>query len=117
MPSLIFDQAGLTADLEQAAIDRLGSTATSMRLRRRIGTRRSRAIAPTRRRRGPAGAGTVRYGARAREALDIYAPEGAQAAPVMVFIHCGGWRALSKDEGGFARSPSSAPASSSSRST
>src|SRR5262245_20984852 len=43
--------------------------------------------------------GTTRYGARPREALDIYAPPihepgGARSAPVMVYIHGGGWRAL-----------------------
>jgi arylformamidase len=46
--------------------------------------------------------GTARYGARPREALDIYAPEGARAAPVMVFIPGGGWQHLSKDEAGIA---------------
>jgi arylformamidase len=46
--------------------------------------------------------GTTRYGARPREALDIYAPGGARGAPVMVFIPGGeGWR-LSRNEGGFA---------------
>lgn len=48
--------------------------------------------------------GTARYGTRPRQAIDIYAPAGARRAPVVVFIHGGGWRALSKDEGGFAAS-------------
>jgi arylformamidase len=46
--------------------------------------------------------GTARYGMRAHEALDIYAPEGARGAAIMVFIHGGGWHALSRDESGFA---------------
>lgn len=41
---------------------------------------------------------TERYGSREAETLDIFAPAGARALPVMVFIHGGAWRALgSKD--------------------
>ena len=41
------------------------------------------------------------YGAGPDEILDIY-PASQAAAPVMVFLHGGDWRALSKDDSGFA---------------
>ena len=41
------------------------------------------------------------WGEGADETLDIY-PTQAPNAPVMVFLHGGDWRALSKDDGGFA---------------
>jgi arylformamidase len=46
--------------------------------------------------------GTARYGAGQHQALDIYAPDGARGAPVVVFINGGGWDALSRDAAGFA---------------
>jgi acetyl esterase/lipase len=42
----------------------------------------------------PAQAGVtkdVSYGALEKQALDIYAPDGAKNAPVMVYVHGGGW--------------------------
>lgn len=33
----------------------------------------------------------VSYGADARNVLDVYAPEGAEAAPVLIFVHGGGF--------------------------
>ncbi|MDH7796297.1 MULTISPECIES: alpha/beta hydrolase [unclassified Beijerinckia] len=41
---------------------------------------------------------TERYGDSEVENLDIFAPQGAQDLPVMVFIHGGAWRSLSKDD-------------------
>lgn len=41
------------------------------------------------------------YGAGPDEVLDIY-PASHAAAPVMVFLHGGDWRTLSKDDSGFA---------------
>ena len=43
----------------------------------------------------------VRYGTGADECLDIY-PSAQPNAPVLVFLHGGDWRSLSKDDGGFA---------------
>jgi arylformamidase len=43
----------------------------------------------------------LRYGSGPDEVLDIY-PAPQAAAPVMVFLHGGDWRALSKDDSGFA---------------
>jgi arylformamidase len=43
----------------------------------------------------------LRYGSGPEEILDIY-PASQAAAPVMVFLHGGDWRALSKDDSGFA---------------
>jgi arylformamidase len=47
------------------------------------------------------GPGTARYGTRADQAVDIYAPPGASGAPVAVFIAGGGWHALSRALAGF----------------
>ena len=41
---------------------------------------------------------TERYGTAAAETLDIFAPQTASGAPVMIFIHGGAWRALGKDD-------------------
>lgn len=41
---------------------------------------------------------TERYGDGQAETLDVFAPPGAGGAPVMVFIHGGAWRALTKDD-------------------
>jgi arylformamidase len=43
----------------------------------------------------------LRYGSGPEEILDIY-PASQAAAPAMVFLHGGDWRALSKDDSGFA---------------
>ena len=43
----------------------------------------------------------IAYGEGANETLDIY-PAAQAGAPVMVFMHGGDWRALSKDDSGFA---------------
>lgn len=43
----------------------------------------------------------LRYGDGPDEVLDIY-PAAAPAAPVMVYCHGGDWRALSKEDSGFA---------------
>jgi arylformamidase len=43
----------------------------------------------------------LRYGDQADELLDIY-PAAKTHAPVMVYLHGGDWRALSKDDSGFA---------------
>jgi arylformamidase len=42
-----------------------------------------------------------RYGSGANERLDIY-PATQPSAPVMVYLHGGDWRALSKEDSGFA---------------
>lgn len=42
----------------------------------------------------------TRYGDHADEALDLYRPEN-DAAPVLIFLHGGAWRLLSKDESGY----------------
>lgn len=42
----------------------------------------------------------LRYGERPDEVLDLY--PASPAAPVMVYCHGGDWRALSKDDSGFA---------------
>lgn len=39
-----------------------------------------------------------RYGESDAETLDIFAPAGAKGLPVMVFIHGGAWRALTKSD-------------------
>ena len=44
---------------------------------------------------------SLRYGSGPDDILDIY-PASQPAAPVMVFSHGGDWRALSKDDSGFA---------------
>lgn len=44
---------------------------------------------------------SVAYGKDANERLDIYQAIG-ERVPVMVFLHGGDWRALSKDDSGFA---------------
>lgn len=41
---------------------------------------------------------TERYGESEAETLDIFAPADAKALPVMVFIHGGAWRALSRQD-------------------
>lgn len=41
------------------------------------------------------------YGPTASERLDLYRPR-SRPAPVMVFVHGGAWRQLSKDDSGFA---------------
>jgi arylformamidase len=44
---------------------------------------------------------TISYGQSDAETLDIFSPKGADAStryPVMVFVHGGAWRALSKDD-------------------
>ncbi|MGE7472584.1 alpha/beta hydrolase [Bosea sp. NPDC003192] len=41
---------------------------------------------------------TERYGNGQAETLDIFAPEGAKGLPVMVFIHGGAWRALTRED-------------------
>jgi arylformamidase len=43
----------------------------------------------------------VAYGEGANERLDIY-PAAGESAPVVVFLHGGDWRALSKNDSGFA---------------
>ena len=43
----------------------------------------------------------LRYGDGANEVLDIY-PATQPNAPVMVYLHGGDWRALSKEDSGFA---------------
>lgn len=43
----------------------------------------------------------LHYGPHDDEKLDIY-PASVAAAPVMVFLHGGDWRALSKEDAGFA---------------
>jgi arylformamidase len=43
----------------------------------------------------------LRYGSASEERLDIY-PAAQPGAPVMVFLHGGDWRSLSKEEAGFA---------------
>ena len=43
----------------------------------------------------------LRYGDGANELLDIY-PAAQPNAPVMVYLHGGDWRALSKEDSGFA---------------
>jgi acetyl esterase/lipase len=42
------------------------------------------------------------YGAGPRQKLDVYAPEGATGAPVIVFIYGGSWRSGDKDDYEFA---------------
>lgn len=42
------------------------------------------------------------YGAGPEDRLDLYPVDGAAAAPVLVFFHGGDWRALSKNDSGFA---------------
>jgi len=41
---------------------------------------------------------TEKFGPTEAETLDIFAPQGAKDLPVMVFIHGGAWRALTKDD-------------------
>ena len=43
----------------------------------------------------------LRYGDQADELLDIY-PAGPSNAPVLVYLHGGDWRTLSKEDNGFA---------------
>ena len=43
----------------------------------------------------------IAYGERSNELLDIY-QAAVESAPVMVFLHGGDWRALSKEDSGFA---------------
>jgi len=43
----------------------------------------------------------LRYGDGPTDRLDVY-PAGKPGAPVLVFLHGGDWRALSKDDSGFA---------------
>lgn len=46
----------------------------------------------------PPGARTVGYGPDAKQALDIYPRSGLRNAPVILYIHGGGWRAGDKRE-------------------
>lgn len=46
----------------------------------------------------PAAATDIAYGPHARHRLDLYAPAGASAAPILVFVHGGGF--LKGDKGG-----------------
>lgn len=41
---------------------------------------------------------TERFGPTEVETLDIFAPQGAKDLPVMVFVHGGAWRILTKDD-------------------
>ncbi|ADV67229.1 alpha/beta hydrolase [Deinococcus maricopensis] len=40
----------------------------------------------------------LKYGPDVRNVLDVYAPDNARSAPVMLFIHGGSWTSGSKDE-------------------
>lgn len=40
---------------------------------------------------------TLAYGSDALQALDLWVPEGARAAPLVLFVHGGGWKRGSKD--------------------
>ena len=43
----------------------------------------------------------IAYGPEPLQKLDIFAPDGASGAPVLFYIHGGGWRAGSKDGNSF----------------
>jgi acetyl esterase/lipase len=40
----------------------------------------------------------VAYGPGERQRLDVYSPKGATKAPVLIFVHGGGWYRGGKDE-------------------
>jgi len=40
---------------------------------------------------------TLAYGTDSLQSLDLWVPEGAQAAPLVLFVHGGGWKRGSKD--------------------
>lgn len=42
----------------------------------------------------------VRYGASAKQAIDVYVPPGAQGAPVLVMVHGGAWKIGDKANSG-----------------
>jgi arylformamidase len=67
------------------------------------------------RRGGGAGAGaaaisapapqTMSYGSDPLQALDLWVPEGAKSAPLVLFVHGGGWKRGSKDTAGSRSMP------------
>lgn len=46
---------------------------------------------------GAAAPQTLAYGSDALQALNLWVPEGAKAAPLVLFVHGGGWKRGSKD--------------------
>jgi acetyl esterase/lipase len=67
------------------------------RLRERIAKRlEQRAEGSARRERAP-GAQTFSYGPDPLQVMDFWAPAGAKAAPLVLYVHGGGWKRGSKD--------------------
>ena len=48
---------------------------------------------------------TLAYGSNALQALDLWVPEGARSAPLVLFVHGGGWSRGSKDNAGSRAMP------------
>ncbi|WP_371135333.1 alpha/beta hydrolase [Novosphingobium sp.] len=69
----------------------------SERLRERIAKRmEQRAQGEGQQRRAP-GAQTLSYGSDPAQVLDLWVPKGAKAAPLVLYVHGGGWKRGSKD--------------------
>lgn len=67
------------------------------RLRERIAKRmEQRAQGEGQQRRAP-GAQTLSYGSDPAQVLDLWVPKGANAAPLVLYVHGGGWKRGSKD--------------------
>lgn len=67
------------------------------RLRERIAKRlEQRAEGSAKRERAP-GAQTLSYGSDPLQVMDFWAPAGAKAAPLVLYVHGGGWKRGSKD--------------------
>lgn len=67
------------------------------RLRERIAKRmEQRAQGDAQRQRAP-GAQTLSYGSDPAQVLDLWVPNGAKAAPLVLYVHGGGWKRGSKD--------------------
>jgi len=67
------------------------------RLRERIAKRmEQRAQGEGQQRRAP-GAQTLSYGSDPAQVLDLWVPKGAKAAPLVLYVHGGGWKRGSKD--------------------
>ncbi len=67
------------------------------RLRERMAKRlEQRAEGEAKRKRAP-GAQTLSYGSDPAQVLDLWVPKGAKAAPLVLYVHGGGWKRGSKD--------------------
>lgn len=95
VPVSAFAQARVFLDYTQDALDKAYDQRIWAPNARQVIARYATDSAAVRKRFPPT---TERYGPTEAETLDIFAPAGARNLPVMVFVHGGAWRALSKDD-------------------